>query len=94
MILRFLGNGLVSEVNHEKWKRRQAFFNPGFHRQNLMTFMTEFNSKADILVDFLKTKADGKTELVLIDHLNHTALDIIASVFCLFLFFKIFFHYP
>jgi hypothetical protein len=45
-----------------------------------MTFMTEFNSKADILVEYLKTKADGKTELVLIDHLNHTALDIIASV--------------
>ena len=46
----------------------------------LMTFMTEFNSKADILVDYLKTKADGKTELILLDEFNHTALDIIASV--------------
>ena len=45
-----------------------------------MTFMTEFNSKADILVEYLKTKADGKTEIVLIDHFNDTTLDIIASV--------------
>ena len=45
-----------------------------------MTFMREFNSKADILVDFLKTKADGKTEITLLDEFNHTALDIIASV--------------
>lgn len=42
--------------------------------------MNEFNSKADILVEFLKKKADGKTEIKLIDILNHTALDIIASV--------------
>ena len=45
-----------------------------------MTFMSEFNSKADILVDFLKTKADGKTEITLLEQFNQTALDIIASV--------------
>ena len=45
-----------------------------------MTFMKEFNEKADILVEFLKKKADGKTEIILLDQFNHTALDIIASV--------------
>ena len=45
-----------------------------------MKFMTEFDSKADILVNFLKSKADGKTEITLLDEFNHTALDIIASV--------------
>ena len=45
-----------------------------------MKFMKEFNEKADILVEFLKKKADGKTEVTLLDELNHTALDIIASV--------------
>lgn len=45
-----------------------------------MTFMREFNSKADILVSFLRDRADGKTEIKLIDQFNHIALDIIASV--------------
>jgi hypothetical protein len=46
----------------------------------LMTFMKEFNSKTDILIDFLRKKADGKTEIRLTDEINHTTLDIIASV--------------
>jgi hypothetical protein len=45
-----------------------------------MTFMEEFSSKADSLVEFLKKRADGKTEIILLDEINHTALDIIGSV--------------
>lgn len=30
---RFLGKGLVTEINHDKWKFRRALFNAGFHRQ-------------------------------------------------------------
>jgi hypothetical protein len=45
-----------------------------------MTFMSEFNAKGDILVEFLKKKADDKTEITLIDFFNRKALDIIASV--------------
>jgi hypothetical protein len=30
---RYLGNGLVTQMNHEKWKKDRALFNPGFHRQ-------------------------------------------------------------
>jgi hypothetical protein len=45
-----------------------------------MTFMSEFNAKGDILVEFLKKKADDRTEITLIDVFNRTALDIIASV--------------
>ncbi len=73
---RFMGNGLVTETNHEKWKTRRGLFNPGFHRQwekfiksimiewiislrVLITFMKEFNSKTDILIDFLRKKANG-----------------------------------
>ena len=49
-----------------------------------MTFMKEFNSKTDILIDFLRKKADGKTEIKLTDEINHTTLDIIASVISLY----------
>ena len=27
-----MGNGLVTELDNEKWKNRRALFNPGFHR--------------------------------------------------------------
>ncbi len=40
----------------------------------------EMNSKADILVEFLRKRADGKTEITLLNEFNHTALDIISSV--------------
>ena len=53
-----------------------------------MTFMKEFNEKADILIEYLKKKANGKTEITLLDKFNHTALDIIASV-RKFYYFKI-----
>ena len=30
---RFLGNGLITDTNMERWKHRRSLFNPGFHRQ-------------------------------------------------------------
>ena len=42
--------------------------------------MKEFNAKANDLIGYLRNKADGKTEVTLIDKFNHTTLDIIASV--------------
>lgn len=30
---RFMGNGLVSEINHEKWFHRRAIMNPAFRRK-------------------------------------------------------------
>ena len=96
---RFMGNGLVTEISHDKWKIRRDLFNQGFNKKYkdckslkgslgirnlnfsvLSNMITEFNSKADILVTHLKKKADGKTEIRLLDEFNHTALDIIASV--------------
>jgi len=77
---RFLGNGLVSEQNHEKWKRDRALFNPGFHRQKLLGYMDEFNLKGDILIEKLRELADGKTFIRLHNEISHAALDVIASV--------------
>lgn len=45
-----------------------------------MTFMKVFNEKGNIFVKFLETKANGKTQLTLIELFNHAALDIIANV--------------
>lgn len=45
-----------------------------------MNFVSQFNSKADILLDRLKTMADGKTLINLFDEVNHATLDAIANV--------------
>jgi hypothetical protein len=45
-----------------------------------MTSLNEINSKADILLERLRSLADGKTSVNLFDEINHAALDIIASV--------------
>jgi hypothetical protein len=30
---RYLGTGLITEPDNNRWKKRRALFNPGFHRQ-------------------------------------------------------------
>jgi hypothetical protein len=30
---RFLGNGLVTDQNYERWKHRRTLYNPVFHKQ-------------------------------------------------------------
>lgn len=46
----------------------------------LITFIDQFNVKADILMERLRTMADGKKIVVLLNELNNTALDAIAQV--------------
>lgn len=42
--------------------------------------MDEFNAKSDILMNKLRTLADGKTVFRMLDELNNLTLDVIASV--------------
>jgi hypothetical protein len=46
----------------------------------LITFIDQFNVKADILMDRLRSMADGKTIVLLLNELNNTALDAIVQV--------------
>lgn len=45
-----------------------------------MTFVTQFNSIADVLMDNLRLKADGKTLVSLLNEMNRATLDAIALV--------------
>ena len=44
------------------------------------TFINDFNSKADILMERLRTFADGKTIVTLFNEINHATLDAIALI--------------
>lgn len=77
---RFLGYGLVTDTDEERWRHRRTLFNPGFHKHVLMTFVKQFNNKADILMEKLSKSADGKTLVDLFKEINHTTLDAIAQI--------------
>nr|XP_054763211.1 cholesterol 24-hydroxylase-like [Lytechinus pictus] len=77
---RFMGHGLVSEVDHEKWFHRRAIMNPAFRRKYLMSLVDEFNAGSEALCQQLKEKADGKTEVLMLDELNKVTLDVIAKI--------------
>ncbi|XP_041469505.1 cholesterol 24-hydroxylase-like [Lytechinus variegatus] len=77
---RFMGNGLVSQTDHEKWHTRRALLNPAFNRKYLMQMMDLFNDSATRLRDHLVPLADGKTLVKMLDHFNDVTLDVIAKV--------------
>ncbi|XP_063957661.1 cholesterol 24-hydroxylase-like isoform X3 [Lytechinus pictus] len=77
---RFMGTGLVSEINHDKWFHKRAIINPAFRRKYLMGMMEKFNSETENLCEHLVGKADGQTEVEMLDEFNNVTLDVIANV--------------
>ncbi|XP_787104.4 cholesterol 24-hydroxylase [Strongylocentrotus purpuratus] len=77
---RTLGNGLISELNHEVWMKKRALFNPAFHRKYLMGLMNEFNSCSAKLVNHLIPLSDGQTEVVMTKEFERLTMEIIGKV--------------
>jgi len=77
---RFLGDGLVTNTNGERWNKRRGVLNPAFHRKCLKELMSSFNSTANLLLAHLGTMANGKTEVCMLDQFAHAALDVICKV--------------
>ena len=77
---RFLGKGLVTETDHEKWKIKRLALNPAFHRKYLKELMEQFNSNCDVFLSRLTELADGQTEVLMADEFNRVTLDIIGKV--------------
>lgn len=77
---RFMGNGLVTQMDPVKWEKTRNLFNPAFHRSYLKTCIDQFNASSDLLLKELRTKADGKVEVSMLEQLNKVAMDIIGKV--------------
>lgn len=45
-----------------------------------MTFLNEFNSKSDILMTKLRSYAEKRTDVFILDEANNMTMDVIASV--------------
>ncbi|XP_038072893.1 cholesterol 24-hydroxylase-like isoform X2 [Patiria miniata] len=77
---RFLGSGIAADTNPVTHDAKRALLNPAFHRKYLQGMMRQFNAGADVLIDKLSHKADGKTKVAMLDEFNRTTLDVIAKV--------------
>ncbi len=77
---RFLGVSILTELDDELWRKRRAMFNPAFHRVNLNVYLRQFNHQGDVLMEKLRTLADGKTPITMLRYLNRATLDVIANV--------------
>ena len=77
---RFLGSGLLSQVDHERWKEQRLWVNPAFHRGYLKDLVPQFNAAADALVARLMKLADGKTVINMADEFQKATLGAIAKV--------------
>ncbi|XP_027705110.1 cholesterol 24-hydroxylase [Vombatus ursinus] len=77
---RFLGRGLVSELDHELWQRQRRILDPAFHRSYLMSSMGAINEKVEQMMEILEAKADGKTEVCMEDMISSTIYAISVKV--------------
>ncbi|XP_056403232.1 cholesterol 24-hydroxylase-like [Hyla sarda] len=77
---RFMGNGLVTDRNHEHWYKQRRIMDPSFSKSNLMQSMTTFNDKAEDLMEKLREKADWKSHIVMHKMMSRVTLDVIAKV--------------
>ncbi|XP_019408042.1 PREDICTED: cholesterol 24-hydroxylase isoform X1 [Crocodylus porosus] len=78
--VRFLGNGLVSDYDYDHWHKQRRIVDPAFSRTYLMGLMDTFNEKAEELMKKLEEKADGKTELSILNMMSRVTLDVLAKV--------------
>ena len=77
---RFLGSGIFTQLNHERWKHQRLLINPAFHRGYLKDLVPLLNAVADALVTKLMKVADGKTVINMADEFQKATLDAIAKV--------------
>ncbi|XP_039195643.1 cholesterol 24-hydroxylase isoform X2 [Crotalus tigris] len=78
--VRFLGNGLATDLDYNHWHKQRRIMDPAFSRNYLIGLMEIFNDQAEDLMKVLNEKADGETEVDMMNLLRRLALDIIAKV--------------
>ncbi|XP_074147421.1 cholesterol 24-hydroxylase isoform X2 [Sminthopsis crassicaudata] len=77
---RFLGRGLVSELDHELWYKQRRVLDLAFHRSYLMSSMGTINEKVEQMMETLEAKADGQTEVCMQDVICSTIYNLSAKI--------------
>ena len=77
---RLLGTGLVTNMNKENWKIKRRLIDHAFHRKYLKLLVPQMNSCCEIMINKLAEKADGKTQVHMLNELSNLTLDVICKV--------------
>lgn len=78
LLLPWLGTGLLMSTD-KKWHSRRKIITPTFHFTILEQFVEVFDQQGSVLIEKLKTKADGRTAFDIQSDICLYALDIIAG---------------
>ncbi|XP_033846326.1 cholesterol 24-hydroxylase-like [Periophthalmus magnuspinnatus] len=76
---RFLGNGLVTAVDHELWYKHRRIMDPAFSSLYLRGLMGTFNETAEKLMDRLTEEVDNQTEVSMLKMVNCVTMDVIGK---------------
>lgn len=77
---RFLGKGIVTNVDFESWEASHKLISPAFKRSYLRGLMDQFNASTDLFIHHLEGKADGFTEVPMYTEFPRVTMDTIAKV--------------
>lgn len=61
------------------WKHQRKLITPTFHFNILEKFYEVFKEQGQILIEILKEKADGKTNIDIFPYMQSFALDVICG---------------
>ncbi|XP_063295010.1 cholesterol 24-hydroxylase-like [Pelobates fuscus] len=77
---RFMGKGLLTDTDHNHWYKQRRIMDPAFSHTYLKEMMNVFNDTAELLMEQLEEKADGKQKVSMHSVINCVTLDVITKV--------------
>ncbi|XP_017540105.1 cholesterol 24-hydroxylase [Pygocentrus nattereri] len=77
---RFLGNGLVTAMNHDIWYKQRRIMDPAFSSSYLRGLMGTFNERAERLMERLEEIAEERITANMHQLVNCVTLDVICKV--------------
>ncbi|KAJ0061157.1 hypothetical protein NL108_008841 [Boleophthalmus pectinirostris] len=78
--VRFLGDGLVTAVDHDLWYKHRRIMDPAFSSLYLRGLMGTFNERAEKLMERLSEEADNNREVTMLHMVNCVTMDVIGKV--------------
>ncbi|KAM9798342.1 cholesterol 24-hydroxylase-like [Neosynchiropus ocellatus] len=76
---RFVGSGLATATDHEKWYKQRRLMDPAFSSSYLRGLMGTFNDQAEKLMSKLSEVAESQCEVSMLHLVNCVTLDVIAK---------------
>ncbi|XP_053736819.1 cholesterol 24-hydroxylase-like [Synchiropus splendidus] len=77
---RFLGTGLVTEMDHDQWYKQRRSMDPAFNSINLKSFLSPINEYGDRIMSKINEAVENESAANMTDFINTFTLDVLAKV--------------